>query len=189
MCCSAVNDGSCSPWVMCSSSVVRGNQIRDRAPPPPKSGFQKLHTHGTIQEGGGAEVEPGEGTEGQVHVEPMRQEPTMAGRKRQQRREVTLGKLLWRDETLAGRRIRGVTLAGRRIRGVTLAGRRRRGVTLAGRRRSGVTLADRRRRGVTLADWRRRGVTLADRRRRGVTLADRRRRGMILADRRRRHVE
>ncbi len=30
MCCSAVNDGSCSPWVMCSSSVVRGNQIRDR---------------------------------------------------------------------------------------------------------------------------------------------------------------
>ncbi len=29
MCCSAVNDGSCSPWVMCSSSVVRGNQIRD----------------------------------------------------------------------------------------------------------------------------------------------------------------
>ncbi len=30
MCCSAVNDGSCSPWVMCSSSVVRGNQIRDK---------------------------------------------------------------------------------------------------------------------------------------------------------------
>ncbi len=30
MCCSAVNDGSCSPWVMCSCSVVRGNQIRDR---------------------------------------------------------------------------------------------------------------------------------------------------------------
>ncbi len=29
MCCSAVNDGSCSPWVMCSCSVVRGNQIRD----------------------------------------------------------------------------------------------------------------------------------------------------------------
>ncbi len=29
MCRSAVNDGSCSPWVMCSSSVVRGNQIRD----------------------------------------------------------------------------------------------------------------------------------------------------------------
>ncbi len=28
--CSAVNDGSCSPWVMCSCSVVRGNQIRDR---------------------------------------------------------------------------------------------------------------------------------------------------------------
>ncbi len=33
MCSSAVNDGSCSPWVMCSCSVVRGNQIRDRAPP------------------------------------------------------------------------------------------------------------------------------------------------------------
>ncbi len=30
---SAVNDGSCSPWGMCSCSVVRGNQIRDRAPP------------------------------------------------------------------------------------------------------------------------------------------------------------
>jgi len=29
VCCSAVNDGSCSPWVMCSCSVVRGNQIRD----------------------------------------------------------------------------------------------------------------------------------------------------------------
>ncbi len=43
MCRSAVNDGSCSPWVMCSCSVVRGNQIHDRAPPP-KSGFQKLHT-------------------------------------------------------------------------------------------------------------------------------------------------
>ncbi len=47
-------------------------------------------------------MEPGEGTEGQVHVEPMRQEPTRAGRKRQQRREVTLGKLLWRDETVGG---------------------------------------------------------------------------------------
>ncbi len=49
--------------------------------PPPKSGFQTLHTHthGTIQEGGGAEVEPGEGMEGQVHVGPMRQEPTRAG--------------------------------------------------------------------------------------------------------------
>ncbi len=30
MCRSAVNDGSCSPWVMCSCSVVSGNQIRDR---------------------------------------------------------------------------------------------------------------------------------------------------------------
>ncbi len=29
MCRSAVNNGSCSPWVMCSCSVVRGNQIRD----------------------------------------------------------------------------------------------------------------------------------------------------------------
>ncbi len=31
MCRSAVNDGSCSPWVMCSCSVVRGNQIRDNS--------------------------------------------------------------------------------------------------------------------------------------------------------------
>ncbi len=29
MCRSAVNDGGCSPWVMCSCSVVSGNQIRD----------------------------------------------------------------------------------------------------------------------------------------------------------------
>ncbi len=49
---SAVHDGRCSPLVMCSCSVVRGDQIRDRAPPP-KSGFQTLHIHGTIQEGGG----------------------------------------------------------------------------------------------------------------------------------------
>ncbi len=71
-------------------------------------------------------MEPGEGMEGQVHAEPMRQEPTRAGRKRQQRREVTLGKLLWREVTLAGQRRREVTLAGRRRREVTLAGQRRR---------------------------------------------------------------
>ncbi len=35
-------------------------------------------------------MEPGEGTEGQVHVGPMKQEPTRAGRTRQQGREVTL---------------------------------------------------------------------------------------------------
>ncbi len=28
-CVSAVHDGRCSPWVMCSCSVVRGNQIHD----------------------------------------------------------------------------------------------------------------------------------------------------------------
>ncbi len=75
--------------------------------PPPKERLPDAsHTPGTIQEGGGAEVE---GTEGQVHVGPMRQEPTRAGRKRQQGREVTL----------AGRRRREVTLAGRRRREVT----------------------------------------------------------------------
>ncbi len=37
--------------------------------PPPKERLPDAsHTHGTIQEGGGAEVEPGEGMEGQVHV-------------------------------------------------------------------------------------------------------------------------
>ncbi len=87
---------------------MSGNQIHDRAPPS-KSGFQTL-TQSILQEGGGAEVEPDEGTEGQVHVGPMRQEPTRAGRRR-------------REVTLAGRRRRGVTLAGRRRRGVTLAGR------------------------------------------------------------------
>ncbi len=90
MCCSAVNDGSVSPWVMCSSSVVRGNQIRDRA--PPKSGFQTLHTHGTIQEGGGVEVETGgRERQGQGPCGPMRTGAHQGGgRKRQQRREVTL---------------------------------------------------------------------------------------------------
>ncbi len=44
MCCSAVNDGSCSPWVMCSCSVVRGNQIRDRAPPPKERLPDASHT-------------------------------------------------------------------------------------------------------------------------------------------------
>ncbi len=73
--------------------MVSGNQIHDRAPPPPKSGFQML-TQSILQEGGGAEVEPGEGTEGQVHVGPMRQEPTRAGRTRQQGREGILGRPL-----------------------------------------------------------------------------------------------
>ncbi len=37
--------------------------------PPPKERLPDAsHTLGTIQEGGGAEVEPGEGMEGQVHV-------------------------------------------------------------------------------------------------------------------------
>ncbi len=31
MCRSAVNDGSFSPWVMCSYSVVRGNQFHDKS--------------------------------------------------------------------------------------------------------------------------------------------------------------
>ncbi len=35
VCCSAVNDGSCCPWVMCSCSVVRGNQIHDTNPKCP----------------------------------------------------------------------------------------------------------------------------------------------------------
>ncbi len=80
---SAVNDGRCSPWVMCSCSVVSGNQIRDRAPPPQRAASRRF-TQSIIQEGGGAEVERGEGTEGQVHVGPMRQ----------QRREGTLGRPL-----------------------------------------------------------------------------------------------
>ncbi len=46
-------------------------------------------------------MEPGEGTEGQVHVGPMRQELNRAGRTRPQRREGTLGRPLWRDKTLA----------------------------------------------------------------------------------------
>ncbi len=69
---SAVNDGRCSPWVMCSCSVVSGNQIRDRD--PPQRAAPRRLTQSIIQEGGGAEVEPGEGTEGQVHVGPMRQD-------------------------------------------------------------------------------------------------------------------
>ncbi len=119
--------------------------------PPPQRAASRRFTHGTIQEGGGAEVEPGEGMEGHVHVGPMRQEPTRAGRKRQQRREVTLGKLLWRDETLAAQLLRPPfeILAGQRRREVTLAGQRE--VTLAGQRRCEVTLGGQRRREVTLA--------------------------------------
>ncbi len=69
-------------------------------PPPQRAASSSLgcvnasHTHGTIQEGGGAEVEPGEGMEGQVHVGPMRQEPTRAGRTRQQGREGIQGRPL-----------------------------------------------------------------------------------------------
>ncbi len=40
MCRSAVNDGSCSPWVMCSCSVVSGNQIRDNFEPIYVSGVK-----------------------------------------------------------------------------------------------------------------------------------------------------
>ncbi len=72
--------------------------------PPPQRAASRRFTQSIIQEGGEAEVEPGEGTEGQVYVEPMRQEPTRAGRTRQRRREVTL----------AGQRRREVTLAGQR---------------------------------------------------------------------------
>ncbi len=96
-------------------------------------------------------MEPGEGMEGQVHVGPMRQEPTRAGRTRQQGREGILGRPLWCEVTLAGQRRREVTLAGQRRREVTLAGQRRREVTLAGQRRREVTLAGQRRREVTLA--------------------------------------
>ncbi len=55
MCCSAVNDGSCSPWVMCSSSVVRGNQIRDRAPPKERlpDASHTRHNPGGRWSGGG----------------------------------------------------------------------------------------------------------------------------------------
>ncbi len=90
---------------------MSGNQIHDRAPPPPQRAASRRFTQSTIQEGGGAEVEPGEGTEGQVHV----------GQMRQQRREGTLGRPLWCDETLAGQRRSEVTLAGQRRREVTLA--------------------------------------------------------------------
>ncbi len=63
--------------------------------PPQRAASRRFtHTHGTIQEGGGAEVEPGEGMEGQVHVGTMRQEPTRAGRTRQQGREGILGRPL-----------------------------------------------------------------------------------------------
>ncbi len=75
-------------------------------PPPPQRAASRRFTQGTIQEGGGAAVEPGEGTEGQVHVGQMRQEPTRAGWTRHQRREGTLGRPLWRDETLAAQLLR-----------------------------------------------------------------------------------
>ncbi len=54
------------------------NRIRDRAPPPPPKERLPDASHRTIQEGGGAEVESGEETEGQVHVGQTRPEPTRA---------------------------------------------------------------------------------------------------------------
>ncbi len=74
--------------------------------PPPQRAASRRYTQSIIQESGGAEGEPGEGTEGQVHVGPMRQEPTRAGRKRHQRREGTLGGPLWCDKTLAAQLLR-----------------------------------------------------------------------------------
>ncbi len=117
---------------------MSGNLIHDRAPPPQRAASRRF-TQSIIQEGGGAEVEPGEEMEGQVHVGPMRQ----------QRRERTLGRPRWRDETLAAQRRREVTLAAQRRREVTLAAQRRREVTLAAQRRREVTLEAQRRREVT----------------------------------------
>ncbi len=85
---------------------------------------------------------------------------------RQQRREVTLGKPLWCDETLAAQLLRPPF--------EILEGQRRRKMTLAGQRRCEVTLASQRRREVTLAGQRRCEVTLAGQRRREVTLAGQR---------------
>ncbi len=64
--------------------------------PPPKERLPDAsHTHtAQSRRGGGAELEPGEGMEGQVHVGTMRQEPTRAGRTRQQGREGILGRPL-----------------------------------------------------------------------------------------------
>ncbi len=59
------------------------NRIRDRAPPPQRAA-SRCSTHRTIQEGGGAEVESGEETEGQVHVRQTRPELTRAEQTRQE---------------------------------------------------------------------------------------------------------
>ncbi len=166
-CVSAVHDGKCSPRVMCSLSEWEPDSWQS---PPPRSGFQTL-TQSKIQEGGGAEVEPGEGTEGQVHVGPMKQEPTRAGRTRQQGREVTLAGQRRREVTLAGQRRREVTLAGQRRREVTLAGQRRREVTLAGQRRREVTLAGQ---APTRAEQTRQTPTRAEQTRQTPTRAEQR---------------
>ncbi len=103
-------------------------------PPPQRAATRRLHK--AYPGGGGAEVEPG-GDGGPGPCGANETGAHQGGAERRQRREVTLGKLLWREVTLAGPRRRGVTLAGPRRRGVTLAGPRRRGVTLAGPRRRG----------------------------------------------------
>ncbi len=101
-----MGDVHCSEWY----------QIHDRAPPP-KSGVRRLHkrTPGGRWSGGGT----GGGDGGPGHVGPMRPEPTRAGRTRQQGREGTLGRPLWREVTLAGHGGVRLTLAGQRRREVT----------------------------------------------------------------------
>ncbi len=55
MCRSAVHDGSCSPLVMCSCRVVRGDQVRDRTPPKerlPDASHTQHHPGGWWSGGG-----------------------------------------------------------------------------------------------------------------------------------------
>ncbi len=47
---SAVNDGRCSPWVMCSCSVVSGNQIRDSNISFPHTYSYILHRYTIVTE-------------------------------------------------------------------------------------------------------------------------------------------
>ncbi len=123
---------------------MSGNQIHA----PPQRAASRRFTQSTIQEGGGAEVEPGGGNGGPGHV----------GQMRQQRREVTLAGQRRREVTLAGQRRREVTLAGQRRREVTLAGQRRREVTLAGQAPTRRSRRDRRPPGQSRRDpWQRLG--------------------------------
>ncbi len=92
-CVSAVNDGRCSPWVMCSCSVVSATRFVTE-PPLPKGGFQTPHTkHNPGGRWSGGGTGGGNGGPGPCGANETGAHQR-AGRTKPQRREGTLGRPL-----------------------------------------------------------------------------------------------